>query len=768
MPENLKLPEEYSRKNGGILAIPRKLLPLSAASRADGLPYWRERILFAILLTAAIVSFFIITPSIVIQIREGLWKLSVAITIVFFCAIAILFLPKLKYAVRATVTLLLCYLCGLAIVVNAGVFSGGPVYLFTFAVLAGLLLGIKFAVAAIIINAATLAVLMMLIIQGHFGNDYLQFTTAGRLFMAGASFLLLNSVVAISASVLVQGLQLTAQNEKAAVDDLKKERAQLIETRENLKNEIAGRRQVEKNLEESQEKYRLMAENINDVIWTMNLNLEFTYISPAVERLQGWKAEEIIHTKIDQILTPPSLEKALSTLTRQLNRVEKSGDYDRPVTVELELNKKDGSTVWTEVTASFLIGEDQKPAGILGVARDISDRIKSQKEREALQQKLERSKKMESLGLLAGGVAHDLNNVLSGIVSYPDLLLMDLPEDSPLKKPILTMKESGQKAAVIVQDLLTLARRGVTTTEIVNFNDIISEYLRSPEHGKLLSYHPDNSIETYFEDNLPNIKGSSVHLKKTVMNLVSNAAEAQPSGGPIEIYTKSLYLDRPIKGYDKINAGDYVVVGVKDKGEGIAEGDLQRIFEPFYTKKVMGRSGTGLGMAVVWGTVQDHNGYIDVQSKEGAGTRFEIYFPLTRDSANDTRSSEAIEKYMGRNETILVIDDVKEQREIAANMLNKLNYRAAAVSGGKKALKYMESTAVDLLVIDMIMDPGIDGLETYKRILKLAPGQKAIIASGFAETDRVTEAQRLGVGAFIKKPYTMEKIAQAVRRELDK
>ena len=768
MPENIRPPEDYPRKNGGILAISRKLLPLSAACRADGLLFWRERILFAILLTAVIVAFIIYVPSVVIQIREGLWKLSVSITIVISCTIAILLLPNLKYAIRAASTLLLCYSCGLAIIVNAGVLSGGPAYLFTFAVLAGLLLGIKIAVAAIFINAVTMTVLISLIIQGHFGHDYLHFISTGRLFMAGASILLLNSVVAISASVLVRGLQLTAQNEKAAVDDLKMERAQLIETRENLKTEIAGRRQIENFLKESQEKYRLLAENINDVIWTLNLILEFTYVSPAVERLLGWKAEVIIHKKIDEILAPRSLEIALSTLARQLKRVEESGDYSQPVTVELEMYNKDGTTVWTEVTASFQIGEEQKPASILGVARDISERRRSQKEKDELQQKLERSKKMESLGLLAGGVAHDLNNVLSGIVSYPDLLLMDLPEDSPLKKPILTMKESGQKAAVIVQDLLTLARRGVVIADIVNFNDIISGYLDSPEHEKLLSYHPDISIETQYEHKLPNIKGSSVHLRKTIMNLVSNAAEAQPLGGNIMIYTKSLYLDRPIKGYDKINVGDYVVVGVKDRGEGIAEGDLQRIFEPFYTKKVMGRSGTGLGMAVVWGTVQDHKGYIDVQSTEGAGTIFDMYFPLSREIASDIRSSEALEKYMGRKETILVIDDVKEQREIASHMLNKLNYRTATVPGGKEALKYLERTATDLLVIDMIMDPGIDGLETYKRILKIAPDQKAIIASGFAETDRVKEALRQGVGAFIKKPYTMEKIARTVRKELDK
>jgi two-component system cell cycle sensor histidine kinase/response regulator CckA len=213
---------------------------------------------------------------------------------------------------------------------------------------------------------------------------------------------------------------------------------------------------------------------------------------------------------------------------------------------------------------------------------------------------------MESLGVLAGGVAHDLNNVLSGIVSYPDLLLMDLPEGSPLRAPIETIKESGQKAATIVQDLLTLARRGVSASEVLDLNRLIEAQQGSAEYQKLLTYYPDIRIAFELADDLPNIKGSSVHLNKTFMNLISNAAEAQPNGGEIIVITQGLYMDRAIRGYDTVKAGEYVRLRVKDRGEGISKTDLNHIFEPFYTKKKMGRSGTGLGLAVVWGTVQDH------------------------------------------------------------------------------------------------------------------------------------------------------------------
>jgi len=262
--------------------------------------------------------------------------------------------------------------------------------------------------------------------------------------------------------------------------------------------------------------------------------------------------------------------------------------------------------------------------------------------------------------------------------------------------------------------------------------------------------------------------GSPVHLSKTIMNLVSNAAEAMPGGGNIFVSTESRYIDRPIRGYDNVKEGDYVILTVSDTGAGISKEDMERIFEPFYTKKVMGRSGTGLGMAVVWGTVKDHKGYIDVQSNEGRGTTFTLYFPVIRKEVTGKEEALPMEEYMGKGESILVVDDVEEQREIASRILNKLGYSVTSVSSGEEAVDYMKDNSAGLLILDMLMDPGIDGLETYKRILELHPGQKAIIASGFSETDRVKEAQRLGAGKYIKKPYTLEKIGLAIKEELGK
>lgn len=400
---------------------------------------------------------------------------------------------------------------------------------------------------------------------------------------------------------------------------------------------------------------------------------------------------------------------------------------------------------------------------------EIQERLRADQEKHELEERLVRSRKMEALGLLAGGVAHDLNNVLSGIVSYPELILMDLAADDPLKPMIATIQRSGQKAAAIVQDLLALARRGVTNMLVLNLNtDVINDYLNSPEFQKLRSYYPSVVIETHLAADLMNIRGSAIHLKKAVMNLISNAAEAQPEGGRIIIHTENRYVDLPVSGYDHVTEGDYAVLRVEDYGLGIAPEDLDRIFEPFYTKKVMGRSGTGLGMSVIWGTVQDHNGYINVESQIGRGTRFELYFPVTREKADEAPKAFFIENFMGKGEKVLVIDDVKEQREIANTLLDRLGYQVTVMPSGEDAVEYLRGHTADILVLDMIMDPGMDGLDTYKRIIKLHPGQKAVIASGYAESERVKEAQQLGAGAYIRKPYTLQKIAVAIRNELQK
>ncbi|WP_319407246.1 ATP-binding protein [uncultured Desulfosarcina sp.] len=399
--------------------------------------------------------------------------------------------------------------------------------------------------------------------------------------------------------------------------------------------------------------------------------------------------------------------------------------------------------------------------GSIVVVMDMTEQKAAEREKAALRARFQRAEKMEMVGTLAGGVAHDLNNILSGILSYPELLLMDLTPENPMRKPLETIRQSGEKAAAIVQDLLTLARRGVPAQQVTDMNAIVQEYLASPEQAKLAHYHPTVRFDTRLIPGLFKVSGSPVHLAKTVMNLISNASEAISGGGTVTIETENRRIIIAYSGYEIIEPGEYAVLSVSDDGQGIPAESLDRIFEPFYTKKVMGRSGTGLGLAVVWGTVKDNGGYVDVSSVPGRGTRFDLYFPRTDQVALE-KDADSLENHPGNGEHVLVVDDVEEQRIIATGMLKKLGYRADAVDSGKTALAWMRSHRSDLLMLDMIMDPGIDGLETYRQVLKDHPGQKAIVASGYSETQRVSAVLDLGASGYLKKPYTLFELAKAV------
>jgi two-component system cell cycle sensor histidine kinase/response regulator CckA len=525
---------------------------------------------------------------------------------------------------------------------------------------------------------------------------------------------------------------------------------------EGLSRDITARKQAEEALRESEAQKRAILDGITTNLAFVNENLEVLWTNKVAVDSINSTLDEVIGHKCYELWADPKTP-CDGCPTVKAFKTQKS---------EQRIIRTPDGRVWDE-KGEPVFDENGEIMGVLEIAHDITEKINAEEELRASEERLSRSKKMDAMGLLAGGVAHDLNNILSGIVSYPELLLLDLPEDSPLWKPIKTIQESGTRAADVVADLLTIARGVATGKEALNLNTLITEYMGSAEYEKLDKTHSFVNFETELDLDLLNMSGSPIHIKKTLMNLVINASEAIEDRGTVTISSINRYLDEPLKGYDSIHTGEYAVLSVSDDGFGITPEDLEKIFEPFYTKKVMGRSGTGLGLAVVWNTVQDHNGYINVESNE-KGTVFELYFPVTRKEVADEKEKTPLEDYLGHGEKILVVDDEERQREIACGILTKLGYTAEAVSSGEEAIEYMKGNAVDLIVLDMVMPKGINGRETYQQIIKICPGQKAVIASGYAKTKEVDIAQELGAGKYIKKPYTLEKIGVAVKKELGK
>ena len=505
------------------------------------------------------------------------------------------------------------------------------------------------------------------------------------------------------------------------------------------------------------DKYLAITEFANDSILVIQ-NGKVVFENPACSTLAGRSVIDLAIKDLLKLIVPENRNK-ISQYCKKLTYDMRASD-----SITVCLKKVDGAEKSVEIKTSVI--DYLHKSAHLSVIRDVSERVRKEKALRESEEKISRLRKMESLGLLAGGVAHDLNNVLAGIVGYPDLILMELPEDSKFRKAIVAMQESGLRAAAIVQDLLTVARGVAIEKRAMNLNRVIESYFKSPEYEKLLYYHPLITVKADLDSQLLPIKGSSVHINKVVMNLVSNAAEAIKSGGHVVVSTENRYLDQPLHGYNDVKKGEYVVLLVSDDGSGISSDDLKQIFEPFYTKKVMGRSGTGLGLTLVWNVVQDHGGYIDVVC-DSHGTRFELYFPITREAVVAEFPPIPLEHLFGRGEMILVVDDVESQRELSCDMLKQLGYKTESVTGGKEAIEYVKEHSVDLLLLDMIMDPGMNGLETYEEIKKIHPKQKAIIVSGFSETDQVKGALKLGAGRYIKKPLILEALGRAVKEELN-
>ncbi len=699
----------------------------------NGIQFWQEKVLLNLLLTCVVLGFITCVPSVALSIREGIWLVAVA-DVLIFCIILALFLkPGLSYTVRAMSVSIISYFLGMILIITLGPFGAGPVWLFFFPILTGVLLGSKPASRALVINAITLVGIGVLIqfnltdILTRFNFKVWYLATENPLekwVVVCFNFMLLNILATLSVTSILNGLHKSLQ--ELAISD---------------------------------RKHRQIFENILDVYFETSLDGIILEISPSVAKFFSYSQKELKGQSLNTIYQNPEKRKKM---LEQLISTGHLQDY------EICLFDKTRQILTCSVNARLLRDKNNNPERIIGIFRDITEQKAMGIKKKELEERLNRSKKMEALGLLAGGVAHDLNNVLSGIVTYPELLLMDLEPNSPMAKSLGIIHDSGLRATEIVQDLLTLARRGVITREVVDLNKITEEFLRTPEYEKILAFHPHLMVKKNISATVPFIKGSAIHLQKTIMNLIANAAEAMIDSGTIQISTVNRCLDKPVKGYDQVRPGNYIILSVEDQGMGIDPDDMKRIFEPFFTKKVMGRSGTGLGMSVVWGTVQDHGAYIDVISHPDSGARFDLYFPVTDDRIEHTSNLIHLDNLVGSKEKILIVDDVPEQRQIAKILLERLGYEAVSVASGEAAVEYLKSNDADLLLLDMIMDPGIDGLETFRQIRQFKPDQKAIIASGFSQSQQVKKTLDLGAGQYIKKPYTIEKIGIVVQKELSR
>ncbi len=721
----------------------------------DSLLHWRVRILFAIIFTGLLLGLVTFVPAIVFLIKEGLWGLGICIGSAWLIGLSLLLLRRPRYELRAVMASVVVYAAGLAILISVGPLSGGPAWLFGFAVLSGVLLGTRAAIGALAINAITLTIIGWLLSTGRFGQSFPFFGTVEAMIVAGTNFILLNAVAAMSVTVLVKGLVSTHQKERDLTCILERERSQLIEVKNALELEVDERKKAEAALRESEAKYRLLADNITDNIWTLDLDcMRFSYVSPSVVNLLGYSADEAMGLQLENLLTPPSMKLATEVLAEELSEEPQNVDPPRSRTLELEQYRKDGTTIWTEVSVRFIYDKEGRPSSLLGVTRDIS-------ERKRLQHQLQQVQRLESLGTLAGGIAHDFNNLLMGIQGRITLMLMDKETSHPHFGDLKEIEEYVGSAADLTRQLLGFARGGKYEVKPTSVNKLLKN-----SSGMFGRTKKEIAIHSKYQLGVWPVEVDPGQMDQVLMNFFVNASQAMPGGGDLYLETENVILDEEYVNPFSVEAGKYVKISITDTGVGMDKVTQGRIFEPFFTTKAMGR-GTGLGLASAYGIIRNHGGFINVYSEKGKGTTFNIYLPASEKEVIEEKPLS--EEVLKGCETILVVDDEELILDVVKPMLMRMGYDVLIAKSGKEAIQvYGENKdQIDLIVLDMVM-PDMGGGEAYDRISDMNPEVKVILSSGYSINGQAKKILDRGCSDFIQKPFRVKQLSQKIREILDK
>ena len=519
-----------------------------------------------------------------------------------------------------------------------------------------------------------------------------------------------------------------------------------------------------KKTQESERQYRLLADNISDVIWVIDFSLsKFSYVSPSVERIQGFKPEELMELDLSDILTPQSYDVAKKVIAEELAKEkDRSPDPHRSRTLELEQYHKDGSTIWVEVTASFLHDENGNVKSILGASREITERKQAEAEKQRLETQLQQSQKMEAIGTLAGGIAHDFNNILTAVLGYSELALDDAEDGSLLQQNLREVLTAGNRAKDLVKQILAFSRQADRELKPARVDLITKEAL------KLLRASLPSTIEIDLKlESQSATLADPTQIHQVLMNLCTNAHHAMiDGGGVLTVSLRDVLIDSASESRKiDLNTGGYLCLQVSDTGTGMPEDVKARIFDPFFTTKERDK-GTGMGLSVVHGIVKSHGGAITVHSKPGKGTSFAVYLPIVQSVIKPALQTGV--SVAGGNERILFVDDEKTLVDLGCQMLERLGYHVECRTSSIEALELFKSrpNQFDLVITDMTM-PNLTGDRLAREIMAIRTDIPVILCTGFSEQISAESARDLGVKEFMLKPLVMDRLAGTVRSVLD-
>jgi len=496
----------------------------------------------------------------------------------------------------------------------------------------------------------------------------------------------------------------------------------------------------------SEERYRDLFENAQDLIVTVDLEGRFTSVNNAVLEVSGYSSEELLGKSIFEAASPGSLERMRSAFTDVVNGQKTRGS-------ELELKCKDGRALWIEVR-SRRIEEDGIVTGIQSIGRDISWRRR-------LEEQLLHSQKMEAVGRLAGGVAHDFNNILGVIIGYSDLVLDNLSANDPSHRRIGQIRKAGQRAAEVIRQLLAFSRKQILAPKILDLSSVVSETA-----GMLLRLlGEDIELITILSPTPIRVKADPAQMEQVIMNLAVNARDAMPSGGKLILETSTAVLEEAAHDQVSIVPGRYALFNVTDTGTGMDETTRIRIFEPFFTTKRPGE-GTGLGLATVYGFVKQSEGYIWVYSEPGHGTTFKIYLPEVAAPVTPAQTEPQASALPRGLETVLLVEDEVSLRDLNEEVLTGLGYTVLSAAHGAEALELAQHEPhIHVLLTDVVM-PGMSGRELGEKLKIMRPEVKVLYMSGYTDNVIIHHGILKPGVSFLQKPFTQDTLARKIREVL--
>ena len=519
--------------------------------------------------------------------------------------------------------------------------------------------------------------------------------------------------------------------------------------------DITERKKMDEALRESEEKYRTILESIEEGYFEVDLTGNFTFLNDALCKISGYTRDELLGMNNRQYTAPETAKK----MYQIFNQVYRTGKLAR--VMDYEIITKDRSTKILEMSAYLIRGSEGEPIGFRGVVRDVTERKGAEEEKKTLEAQLQYAQRMEALGTLAGGIAHNFNNLLMGIQGNNSLMLLGADSTHPHYENLKRIEKLVDSASKLTKQLLGYARKGRYEMKALSVNCVIEETSETFSTTK-----KDITVHRELADNLHGVQADQGQIEQVLWNLYVNAADAMSAGGELFLKTGNVTSrDMKDKPY-KVKPGSYVLVMVRDTGTGMDRKTMERIFEPFFTTKGLAK-GTGLGLASVYGMVKAHGGYIDVESKKGRGTTFNIYLPASEKQIPEKKVTQGkIEK---GHETLLLVDDEEMILEVSREILETLGYTVIQAQGGKEAIDLYRAHKdnIDMVILDMIM-PDMGGGETYDQLKAINPELKALLSSGYSIDGQAKEILERGCDRFIQKPFNMKELSGKIREVLDK